>query len=237
MNVSITGSGKISEGEYTDIKIGGCGKLIGEVTCAHLSCSGKASGDKLICSGSVDISGSASFKESVKTQTLDVCGKFICNGSLEAEHSIKARGYIECGGSIICDNLTISGALKSGCDVTVKSADISGSVTCEKIVSEGEITITFDGSISADNIRGGRITVTPSKTKKLLKRFPLVRTMVKNAAVSSIEGDTVDIEHTDCLQVIGNNVSIGKGCCVALVQYRESFTVTKGAKVDKYEKI
>lgn len=99
-----------------------------------------------------------------------------------------------------------------------------------------EAVITSGGAVSAERIKCGALTVTASKRKKLLKKLPIVRAFAKNATVSLVAGDTLDIEYTDCLKVIGGRVSIEKGYRVALVQYRDTLTVANGAVVDKSKK-
>ena len=56
-------------------------------------------------------------------------------------------------------------------------------------------------------------------------------------STESIEGDEVYLEYTRTKVVRGNNVSIGPGCEVELVEYKNNFQQAKGAAVKDSKKI
>jgi cytoskeletal protein CcmA (bactofilin family) len=52
-----------------------------------------------------------------------------------------------------------------------------------------------------------------------------------------IEGDLIYLENTNAKIVRGKNVTIGAGCKIELVEYKESFKKDEKSVVDKYNKI
>ena len=52
-----------------------------------------------------------------------------------------------------------------------------------------------------------------------------------------IEGDLIYLENTNAKIVRGNNVTIGTGCKIELVEYKESFKKDEKSIVDKNNKI
>lgn len=56
-------------------------------------------------------------------------------------------------------------------------------------------------------------------------------------SAESIEGDEIYLENTNARVVRGNNVTIGPGCEIELVEFKNDFRQLKGAKVNDSKKI
>ncbi len=59
----------------------------------------------------------------------------------------------------------------------------------------------------------------------------------KELTVDVIEGDDVYLENTMAKIVRGNNVTIGSGCKIELVEYKGSFKQDGGAEIGTNKKI
>jgi len=53
----------------------------------------------------------------------------------------------------------------------------------------------------------------------------------------TIEGDSVRVEQTQAKTVRGTDVSIGEGCEIMLVEYKNSFKAAPGARIKESRKI
>ena len=52
----------------------------------------------------------------------------------------------------------------------------------------------------------------------------------------TIEGDDIYVEYTTAKTVRGNNVRIGDGCDIGLVEYKNSFELDKGSQIKEHVK-
>ncbi len=77
------------------------------------------------------------------------------------------------------------------------------------------------------------------KTLRFVKKrdFFLFISHVGNLQTSIVEGDDIYLEHTIAEVVRGNNVTIGPGCEISVVEYHTSFNQKGNAVVKEHKQI
>ena len=212
INMRIAGRGTVPAGEYDKVSLSGSGRLFGEIHCNNFSAAGRSSGESITCAERFKISGSSSFSGTVKAQNIRAAGSFSCGGDLVAE-----------------EQLSVSGSLRVGGDLQAASVRIAGGLECNGTLCAKETELQADKEMRLERITGGNVRT----RRKLLSLFFKRRVTV----TAAIEGDTLDLEHTTAPRVTGQNVIIGKGCKIDLVQYRDEIKISPKSIVGKVEKI
>ena len=221
MDVKIAGKGCVSAGTYTKIKISGNGRLCGLVQCESFSASGSIRGESLICTQKIKLSGEGVFSQNVTTKEACVDGSLRIGGDIRTER-------LQINGAVCCDGLQ------------AKQAKISGAVCCKGGMVADDLSICFGGKTRAESIKGEKIEICASKSKKLGKSLLIFKKWQDkaNARVQDcMEGREISIDDVTCPRVSGESVRIGKGCNVELVQYSESVQISPRAKVGKVERL
>ena len=212
MNMRIAGRGTVPAGEYDKISVSGSGRLFGEVHCNNFSAAGRSSGESITCAERFKASGSSSFFGTVKAQNVRAAGSFSCGGDLVAE-----------------EELSVSGSLRVGGDLQAKSVRIAGGLQCDGTLCAESAELQADKRMQLKSIEGGSIRVRRKAVSIFLKR--------RTTVTETIEGDALDLEYVTAPRVTGQNVIIGKGCVIDLVQYRDEIQISPKATVGKVEKI
>ena len=212
MNMRIAGKGTVPAGEYEKVSISGSGSLFGEIHCNNFSAAGRSSGESITGAERFKASGSSSFSGTVKAQNVRAAGSFSCGGDLVAE-----------------EELSVSGSLRVGGDLQAASVRIAGGLVCDGALCAKETELQADREMRLERIAGGNVRT----RRKLISFFRKRRVSVTTA----IEGDALDLEYVTVPRVKGQNVIIGKGCVIDLVQYRDEIQISPKATVGKVVKI
>lgn len=213
-SLKVNGSGTYGGGVYQDVKMNGAGKVTGNLQCKlfKVNGSGEVTGHAQI--EEVKVNGSAIFKESA------LIGKAKINGSAIIE------------GEAVIDELRVAGAVVASRRLKGKTVHVMGhlkvleNVETEHFISNGRFQI--DGLLAGDvieinprasrsrakEIGGGQITISKKKELFMMPGFS------KRGRVEAdvIEGDTLYLEYTTAKVVRGQNVELGPGCDILLVE-------------------
>ena len=239
MLLKIYGKGNISAGKYEDIKVKGNVKLDGTVKCTNFKGSGKIKGQDLECAELCKMAGRSNFAEKLKAKELKTAGNFSCGGDLDAEVML-SKGVVKCNGSVNADNVVASGVLKAGNGINVNMIKIKGAITCNKLKSK-DVELIVSGTSNVDAIACDKINVHTKGFGKFCMQVPLISILFKKlnkiAVANDVVGKEVYVENLTASKLIGNNIIIGKGCNIDLVQYCGQINISKKAKVKKIEKI
>lgn len=241
--MNISGSGRISSGEYNEkISVSGSGKIDGKVRCKALSCSGSVSGSgDLECMENVHISGSMKLEQSLKAQSIHVSGSLKVDGECVAEQDVKVSGMLKCHKNLKCTTLKVAGVLNCDEGIEAEEVKIFGGIHCAGLLNAENVTIEFSQTASSiGSIGGSNITILGKDSKSALNRLALFSKLVKNNGMlqisQAIEGDTIAVERVSTPLIVGRIVAIGAGCKVDLVQYSEEIEIHPDAVVKKIEK-
>jgi cytoskeletal protein CcmA (bactofilin family) len=215
-NVKITGSGSVSGGDYKSIRITGEAEMGGDVNCQSLHCTGNVlvkgslSADILRLTGEADIKGDFLLKNA---RTLGNCR---VQGKVRAVELLM-RGMFAVEGDLDADRLTVKGA-----------AEIGG------FLNAGQLEIQLFGPCRIADIGCGTIRVKRSTLQSLKELFK--PDGPSELTVGTIEGDRLELSHTNAQIVRGNRIIIGPGCSIEEVEYLESLVVHKSSRVGRQTK-
>lgn len=217
MNGIVQGAG----GDYASVEVDGVGRIIGDVRAASHA----------RMNGVITVEGSVTAFE------LAMDGKMKVEGGLRAG-SARLDGMMRAGGPIVADSFKMSGMLTAEGHVEAERLDIRGVVSLRGMVNAGSVEIGLSHRASeVEEIGGESVTVKRlgrSGWSRLWKWAVPPSDPILTTAL--IEGDVVLLEHTHADIVRGRRVTIGKGCRIGRVEYREELNVHPGAIVRKEEK-
>ncbi len=245
MDLNISGSGQITPGEYSTIRVSGSAHMGDAVRCKNLYVSGSANGSSVVCEKDFHISGSSSFSGKVTAGNVAISGGSSFGGDIEAQERIAISGGMRCDGDIKCKQLQVSGKGAVSGDVEAELAKIRGALDCNGLLNAEEVDIEFEKSMEVGSIGGSKIVIYKrhGEEKKKRVRLPLFSSLVKKTTVgevrvnTSVEGDEIALEGVVAPRVSGRVVAIGADCEIELVQYSEQVEISPEAKVGRTERI
>jgi cytoskeletal protein CcmA (bactofilin family) len=128
------------------------------------------------------------------------------------------------------DHLTTQG----DCKAEVFTA--RGIFTIGGLLNVGELDVKLYQNCQAKEIGAERISI---RRASLLNHLNLFFKPSSNAILSAsiIEGDEIYLEHTKAQIVRGKHVTIGPGCDIELVEYKEYYAHAKGTIVKVNRKV
>lgn len=255
-DLKIYGSGSSSGGEYNKISIMGEGRIRGDVNCNDFKINGEGTVDSnLNAINNVSILGEGSLGGNVECTDFKVNGEGEVDGNLKAEGTVTIRGETEIIGNLKAQKVKVQGELEVNGEVFADEAKITGNINatgdCNAEIFTVEGGLTIDGLLNADvlkinlywpckvhEIGGSEITVKKSGKLSFLGLKNMIMPGGQNELTAeTIEGDNVYLENTKAKVVRGNNVTIGSGCKIELVEYKENLKQDDGAEVGKQRKI
>jgi cytoskeletal protein CcmA (bactofilin family) len=239
-NLKIAGEGTASGGFYNNISVSGKADINGDFDCIDFR-----------ISGACDINGN------LKTKTGKISGEVKVKGNLEAEEfkisgssdidgdavikKIKIQGGTKIGGNISSEEVSAFGEIKINGDCNAETFVSKGAFTIGGLLNAGEINIVLYSRSNVSEIGGEKITIKKgitSKIKNIIKSIFLPNDFFDGRLYTeSIEGDDIYLEYTKAKVVRGNNVTIGEGCEIELVEYKDSFEQLGNCKVLENKKL
>ncbi len=220
MNFTLSGSGTLAGGEYEKVALSGSIKLSGEVRCTSLHASGSFGGRGSIdCSDKMSLSGSAHIDGTLTGKNVHLAGALKCT---------ELKG----------ESVELFGAASIGGDIEAEDFRLKGSVRCGGLINADKIDMVVEGSSRAQSIGGSSITIKASSAKKrFIGRLFKLGDCGELSVDEGIEGDNIHVENVIAPQIIGKNVTIGKGCRIGRVQYSESIEISPEVLVEHIEQV
>ncbi|RUS46115.1 hypothetical protein [Cohnella sp. AR92] len=217
-NLRLVGETTMNGGVFGRVSIIGDSRLIGRTQCDSFSCTGNSQVEGELAAGS-----------------MKVIGELIVEGDLKA-HTAKLTGEIRVQGSSQGDRLNVTGGMfhvEGNCEY--EQILVRGMIVAKGLLSADRIDLRLFGGSTASEIGGGHILVKQSKAMSLKKLF--VSHDFGTLRAGTIEGDVIELEHTIADVVRGNRVTIGPGCEIGRVEYRDDLRLSKKAKAAKQVRI
>lgn len=207
-NLKIVGDGSYPGGDYEKVVVTGNGIVSGDV-----------SADEARFAGSCKVQGNASF------EYFRLLGQADVAGDLTSEE-VKVAGELNVK-SIRSELLKIKGFLNSSGNIEVEEMNVKGGFDIKGSLNVGQLSVNLQIAPSTvTEIGGEEITI---KSRGLLNR-------TYRLEAELIEGDSIYLEYTTANVVRGNDIELGSGCQIGLVEYREHFE-NKDSKVGDAKKI
>ena len=197
-NTSLSGSGKITQGEYDSIKISGSGTIEGPVNFETLKVSGscKVRPDSVLEGNEMHISGSIHSQSDMKVNTVHISGSCHSEKDIRA-HSLNISGSCHQQGKIYADEIYLSGSIKSSGEVNADFVEVSGIA-------------------SLNDLFGEKITFLPANCNSFgFFRFAKQR---KLSTVKNIECTTLEAACLRCDTISAEHITLTDGCIVDHIQ-------------------
>jgi len=214
-NLRLVGTATASGGRFDNVKITGEAVLAGDTECRNLSCMGNVA-----------------IKGNLRADGVKLTGECQVGGSLTARR-IQATGDIQVDGALHGERLKLTGSVRVQGECDAEALLISGAIAADGLVNAEDVQVRMHGPCRALEIGGGVITVKRSRAVAVKSLFMPKGIVMMTADL--IEGDTVVLEHTRAAVVRGNRVTLGSGCEIGRVEYRDMLEV--GSKALVKEKI
>lgn len=237
-NLEILGGGSASGGTYHNAVIKGQGQINGDLECDNLEIRGVAEVAGNVKAKTVTIKGVTQIKGSFEAEDVEISGQTNIHG-LASVKILEVEGFAAVGGSLSAEEVTIKGAININGDCNAEVFMSKGAFAIDGLLNAGKIEISLFGGSKAREIGGGLIQVKPVGRffGGLHKLFHTMFNLPEGLTVETIEGDDIYLEYTTAKVVRGNNVSIGPGCEIVMVEYKINFQQAEGAKVTERKKI
>jgi cytoskeletal protein CcmA (bactofilin family) len=234
-NLSITGNFNAAGGKYNKVSIVGEGTIDGDVECNRLKCIGTLDMEGHLKSTGIGIMGTFSVSGDVQADTIKITGTVIAGGNVMLKQ-LRCSGTIETRGNLQSEQIDLKGHLtaQGNCEAEVFTA--CGIFTIGGLLNVGELDVRLYQNCHAIEIGAERISI---RRASLLNPLSLFFKPSSNAILSAsiIEGDEIYLEHTKAQIVRGKHVTIGPGCDIELVEYKEHYAQVKDAIVKANRKV
>jgi cytoskeletal protein CcmA (bactofilin family) len=212
-DLKVIGETSSAGGQFRHIKVTGECKFKGDVDC-----------NKLASMGEVAINGN------LRTDELKLTGQCEIKGRLDAL-TVRGRGELKVSSGMRGENIKFTGNIDTEGDCEAGAFEVSGGFNVRGLLSAESLEIKMFGPCHARELGGGKLRIKRSRTSAIVSLIKLknLNSAVLNAEL--IEGDAIDLEYTVAAIVRGNSVTIGSGCQIDRVEYRDSLQVHKSAIV------
>ncbi|MBR3929229.1 MAG: hypothetical protein IKJ65_09530 [Clostridia bacterium] len=237
-DVSISGSGKVTGGEYGNVRVSGSGRITGNIIAKsiHVSGSAHAAG---VEAEEIRASGSFRAEGEVKAKSIHVSGSGRIDGAIEAG-DIHVSGAFHAGSVISAGEIHASGSIHAESGVEADKVILSGGANIKGLLNAEEIDIRLGGSCIIGEIGGEHIRVQKGN-HRINFTFSVFnfgkRYSNWTLQTNSIEGTEVLLENTICPIVRAKNAVIGEGCEIQRIEYEETLQIHPSAIVKEQIKI
>lgn len=208
-----TGAG----GFFRNVRVTGEAELNGDTQCRNFN-----------CIGNFRLAGS------LRTERFKLTGDCRVEGGLLSDH-VRTVGELQLSESFRAERAHVTGELKAGGHCEAETLEVGGVVNIGGTLNAERFVLKLHGPSRASEIGGGSISVKRSRAVLLKWMFGHGDSALLEAEL--IEGDTIVLEHTHAAIVRGNRVTIGTGCSIGRVEYREELKVGSKAEVRKRIKL
>ncbi|KNF08308.1 hypothetical protein CLPU_8c00730 [Gottschalkia purinilytica] len=254
-DLKINGSGSFAGGEFDTVKVNGSGRITSDVKAKFIRINGdvlfstnvEAGEFKVYGNCRIDgnlnvdtfkVYGSSSIEKDIKANEMKIYGDTIIKNNLSVNR-LSITGSVSCDKSIKGENIDIYGELITDEDLEGENVKVLGAIEVNGLLNAEELLIESYGTSKVKDIGATTISIKENleMDSLFMKLVRLFKRKTGNLIAETIEGDNIYLEKTTAKIVRGNNIVIGKGCNIELVEYRDSLNITDDAKVDNSKEI
>lgn len=233
-DMKITGSGSSNGGSFNNIKIMGDAVINGDADCEMFKCMGSSKVNGSLFAGSTSSNGGLSVSEKMHGGSVKVQGELKIGNDLSAGH-VSISGELAVGGRMSAEKAKISGELRVNADCQMEEIVVRGTLEVNGMLNAEQVDMKLYGPSSLRELVGSHIMVKKSMNLPLIGKF--VPGSEGSLTAETIEGDTIVLENTKAAVVRGRSVTIGSGCRIGLVEYKDEFKQDSGSSVSQSAKI
>jgi cytoskeletal protein CcmA (bactofilin family) len=237
-DLTMNGSGSSSGGMFQKVKINGDATISNDLDCIELRVNGTNRIMGNVIAKHIKVNGMSVIEGSVDSETLNINGQIDIGGDLSVRQ-LKIHGKSDIGGNLTGDRLEVGGEITVQMDCEAETFNAKGAFTIGGLLNAGNIEIHLYGPCKVREIGGETIQIKStgfgfSIQKIIQSLFP---NFEKRLTVDTIEGDDIYLENTTAKYVRGNRVTIGPGCEITSIEYKDHFEQDKGAKIGEHNQL
>jgi len=237
-NGTLCGTLDVSEHLYNRVVVNGNISVKGDMDCNELVVNGSFVDEGSLKAKKGKINGEVIVKGNLGSDLVKVNGEFEIGANADVKELI-IRGSAKVNGSLSSEKINLLGEVKIKDDCNSESFISRGGFVIGGLLNADNIEINLFGKCKVKEIGGENIEIRrihKSLFNRVLKYMIPLFGFEGDLVTDSIEGDDVYVEYTNAKTVRGNNVTIGKGCDIGLVEYKDSFEQDKSSQVREHVK-
>ncbi len=236
----VSGNLTLPGGVFNDIIVNGALKLSSAVECRAIKINGLCSIEGAVKAENGKINGRASFTGDLESREFKIMGKLELDGNARVKF-VKIHGMADIQGNVLSEKIAILGALKTKGDCNAEEFVSQGAFSIDGLLNAANIDINYWGKCKVKEIGGEKISIQRGKKYKFIRLRKVFEAVLnvqyEEFSAESIEGDDIYLEYTKAKVVRGNNIEIGPGCEIDLVEYKNNYKEAKGAFIKSSKKI
>lgn len=227
-DLNISGLGRTGGGLYKNVKVDGIGKVGGDIDCLKFICNGTIGIEGSLHAESININGTVKVEGTTTLDEMVIDGMATFKDHVHCR-SVVINGRVNMDKSLKSDTVEVGGILKTEGDVQCETFSLRGHFTIDGLLNADQVSIKLNLPCSAHEIGGEHIVVRKWKNPRFWEQ--LQHGFSTRLKAHIIEGDHIDLEYTEADTVRGNDVSIGPGCTIRLVEYKNTIQQDPEAKI------
>ncbi|MBW9171581.1 polymer-forming cytoskeletal protein [Clostridium estertheticum] len=237
-DLKMSGSGSSGGGKYNDVFISGSGKINGDLDCIYFKTSGSSKVIGNLKAETIKISGSSKIEGNVEVKDIRISGSTHVIGNLKSEN-VSISGSTHIDGNLYAQEVNISGSVTIGENCEAECFKANGGFKIQELLNAGQITIRLGGNCFVKEIGGEHIDIRVHPMDNSIFRKAIDKFFNTRAELTTdlIEGDDIYLQNTNAKIVRGNNITIGTGCNIGLIEYKGEINISDSSIVKNQKKI
>ncbi|MCB2305775.1 polymer-forming cytoskeletal protein [Clostridium estertheticum] len=237
-DLKMSGSGSSCGGKYNDVFISGSVKINGDLDCVYFKTSGSSKVIGNLKAETIKISGSSKIEGNVEVKDIKISGSTHVIGNLKSEN-VSISGSTHIDGNLYVQDVNISGSVTIGKNCEAECFKANGGFKIQELLNAGQITIRLGGNCFVKEIGGEHIDIRVNPMNNSIFRKAIDKIFNTKAELTTdiIEGDDIYLQNTNVNIVRGNNITIGTGCNIGLIEYKDEINISDSSIVKDQKKI
>ncbi|MBW9147056.1 polymer-forming cytoskeletal protein [Clostridium sp. CM027] len=237
-DIKINGSGSSGGGKYNSVIISGSGKINGDLECIDFKTSGSSKVAGNLKAESIKISGSAKIEGDVEVGDIKISGSSHIVGNVKSK-SIKISGSTHIEGSLYGEEVSVAGSVNIGKNCETECFKASGGFKIQGSLNAGQVNVKLGGKCIVKEIGGEHIEIKINFFDNSLVRKVIDKMFNSRSELTTelIEGDDIYIQNTNVKIVRGDNITVGEGCNIGLLEYKGEINISDASIVKEVKKL
>lgn len=238
-DLNMSGMGTASGGLYNRVDIDGMAKVDGDLDCIDFRINGTAKVFGNLKTERGKVNGMATIKGNVEASEFKINGTTRVDGNISGRE-MKIEGHSTINGSISIEEVEIRGIANIAGDLSAETFTSQGVFTVGGLLNAGTIDIELYATCKAREVGGEKISVKRGDSFSIRKVINTIFSFLDidyKLTAETIEGDDIYLEYTKARTVRGNNIILGAGCEIELIEYKNSLEPNSESKVRETRKI
>lgn len=223
------------------IRTSGSTLLCSDLSCKELFCQGSTK-----CPGNVTVRGAAHVSGATSIGGDFCCASLQSVGSLHIKGTLKAES-IDCGGNFLCDGALAATKLQSCGSFSAKQTVRANTITAQgsfsaggDVFAEAFLKLSMSAPVRLKKVESETVVLQPQRDTKrrlILMERVFARKMAPIFTVEEISAQNAEVSFAKVGIIRANTVQIGQNSVVDLVFYSDTLLIDQSAKVREVHRI